>query len=248
MKTEESQCTRADFLKTGAMLGLASLIPSNSVFGASVMESPFDRIADASGTFVQNPLPFAVDALEPHMDAETLELHHKFHHGGAVKGANKDAEKIRELVASGELDLVDFWTRKLAYHFSSHLLHTIFWTNLAAKPSAPRGELLKAIERDFGSFDGFKGLLSKTATGVDGSGWAIFGYQPFSGRLMVVPCDNHERLTAWGLIPLMVIDVWEHAYYLKHRNRRGDFVNSLFSILDWDNAHARYEAARKLTA
>lgn len=240
--------SRKDFLKTGALLGATSLLPANSIFSASVLQSPFDKIVDDTGTFVLGPLPYNFDTLEPHMDAETLELHYKFHHGGAVKGANKDAAKIRETLENGDLETVDFWTHKLAYHLSSHVLHSIFWTNLNAKPSQPRGALLKAIERDFGTFDKFKSLLTKTSTGVDGSGWAIFGYQAFSDRLMIIPCDNHERLTAWGLVPLLVIDVWEHAYYLKHRNRRGDFVDALFALLDWDNARARLEAVRKLIA
>jgi len=144
------------------------------------------------------------------------------------------------------METVDFWTQKLAYHLSSHVLHTIFWTNLAVKTGKPSTDLLKAIELEFGTFDKFKALLVKTAKGVDGSGWAIFGYQPFTGRLMVLPCDNHERLTVWGLVPLLVIDVWEHAYYLKHRNRRGDFVDALFAILNWENASARFEMAKKL--
>lgn len=240
------RCNRGDFLKTGLLLGAASLLPANSVFAQSVLQSPFDKVVDGDGQFVHGPLPYAFDALEPHMDAETLELHHTFHHGGAVKGANKDAAKITAALDAGNLETVDFWTKKLAYHLSSHVLHTIFWSNLSAKPGVPAGDLARLIDRDFGSFDKFKALLSQTSTGVEGSGWAVFGYNPFTGRLMLVPCDNHERLTAWGLVPLLVIDVWEHAYYLKHRNRRGDFVNALFALLDWDNARARLEAARKL--
>ena len=145
------------------------------------------------------------------------------------------------------LETVDFWTKKLAYHFSSHVLHSIFWTNLVNKQTSPTGELLSRIEKNFGSYDKLKSYIVSTSKNVDGNGWGILGYQPYSDSLVVFQCENHEKLTQWGVIPLLVIDVWEHAYYLKYKNKRTDFVDAIFKLLNWDNAAQRLDIALKLT-
>jgi Fe-Mn family superoxide dismutase len=180
------------------------------------------------------------------MDAETLHLHHQFHHGGAVKGANKDIQMIRKAIDENNLETVDFWTKKLSYHFGSHLLHTIFWTNLTNKKSDPKGELLQLIEKSFGSFDKFKGYIAESAKNIDGNGWGILAYQPYSRSLTIMQCENHEKLQQWGAIPILVIDVWEHAYYLKYKNKRQDFVDTLFNIINWDNVAERLNKAKKI--
>ncbi|MBY0434400.1 MAG: superoxide dismutase [Cyclobacteriaceae bacterium] len=130
-------------------------------------------------------------------------------------------------------------------HLSSHILHTIFWTNLTNKKTEPSGALLRQIEKDFGTYDKLKSLMAKTAKGVDGNGWGILGYLPATEKLTVLQCENHEKLTQWGVIPVLVIDVWEHSYYLKYRNRRTEFVDNLFSILNWDNVAERFAKAVK---
>jgi Fe-Mn family superoxide dismutase len=144
------------------------------------------------------------------------------------------------------LETVDYWTKKLSYHFSSHVLHTIFWTNLANRKMNPAGEVLRRIERDFGSYDKLKGYLAATSKNVDGNGWGILGYQPYSDKLTVLQCENHEKLTQWGVIPLLVVDVWEHAYYLKYKNKRADFVDTMLQIINWDNVSERLNVALKL--
>lgn len=237
---------RNEFLQNSLIVAGAALLPKNSLFAASVNEGGLDKIVDDKGTFIQQPLPYNENFLEPYMDAETMHLHYIFHHGGAVKAANVDLQKIHEALNSSSLETVDFWTKKLSYHFSSHILHTIFWTNLVNKKNLPRGELLKRIEKSFGSYEKFKNYISETSKNVDGNGWAILGYQPFSDSVVVLQCENHEKLTQWGVVPLLVIDVWEHAYYLKYRNKRGDFVDSLFNIINWDNAAQRLDIALKL--
>ena len=147
---------------------------------------------------------------------------------------------------SNDLTLTDYWTKKLSFHLSSHILHSIFWTNLANKKSQPRGKLLKRIEKDFVSTDKMRGLIAKISKSVEGSGWGILAYQPYSDNLVILQCENHQKLTVWGAVPLLVIDVWEHAYYLKYKNRRGDFVDALMDIINWDNVAERYEIALKL--
>jgi Fe-Mn family superoxide dismutase len=180
------------------------------------------------------------------MDQETLHLHYTFHHGDGVKAANKDLQMIKKAVDENSLDTVDYWTRKLSYHLSSHILHTIFWTNLTNKKMEPSAALLKQIEKDFGTYDKLKLLIAKTSKGVDGNGWGILGYHPFTKKLTVLQCENHEKLTQWGVIPILVIDVWEHSYYLKYRNRRAEFVDNLFPIINWDNVADRFNFALKI--
>ncbi len=238
---------RKDFLKTSTILGGATLLPTNSVFSQNLAENGIDKLVDADGNFALQPLPYTETFLEPYMDEETVHLHHTFHHGGAVKAANKDLSMIKKALDENSLDTLDFWTKKLAFHLSSHILHTVFWTNLTNKKTDPTGELLRRIEKDFGTFDRLKTLLAKISKDVDGNGWGILGYQPYTDKLTVLGCENHEKLTQWGVIPLLVIDVWEHSYYLKYRNRRAEFVDNLFPIINWDNAAERLNTALKLT-
>ena len=238
---------RAKFLKAGTLIGAASLLPNTNAFAKNLSDNEIDKLVDANGNYIQRALPYSESFLEPYMDAETMHLHYTFHHGGAVKGANKDLQMIKKAVDENSLEIVDFWTKKLSYHFSSHILHSIFWTNLTNKKTTPSGDLQKRIEKDFGSYDKLKSLIAETSKNVDGNGWGIVAYQPYSDSLAVLQCENHEKLTQWGAIPLLVIDVWEHAYYLKYKNKRTDFVDALFNILNWDNAAQRLDNAVKLT-
>ena len=164
---------RKDFLKNSTILGGATILPNNSVLTQNIAENGIDKLVDENGIFIQSPLPYNESHLEPYMDEETLHLHYKFHHGGAMRGANKDMENIKKHIKLGDYNNIDLWTRKLAYHFSSHILHSIFWTNLTNKKFNPKGDLLKQIEKDFGSFDNLKAYISKTSKSVQGSGWGI---------------------------------------------------------------------------
>lgn len=237
---------RKKFITATGLLTAAGILPVNPVLAQQYEVNGLDKLTDADGNFQQLPLPYNKNFLEPYMDEETVYLHHTFHHGGAVKAANNDLLKIRKAMDENNLETVDYWTRKLSYHFSSHVLHTIFWTNLTNKPTDPSGDLLKRIEKDFGSYDKLKGYLASTSKNVDGNGWGILGYQPYSGKLSVMQCENHEKLTQWGVVPLLVIDVWEHAYYLKYKNKRADFVDTLFKIINWDNVADRLNTAVQL--
>jgi Fe-Mn family superoxide dismutase len=237
---------RKNFIKTTAIMGGASILPVNSAFSESLQQTGMDKLTDKDGKFALQPLPYGENFLEPSMDQETLHLHYTFHHGDAVKAANKDLEMIKKAIDESNLDTVDYWTRKLSFHLSSHILHTIFWTNLTNKKSDPTGALLKQIEKDFGSYDKLKSLISKTSKGVDGNGWGILGYHPYTQKLTVLQCENHEKLTHWGVIPVLDIDVWEHSYYLKYRNRRAEFVDNLFPIINWDNVAERFNLAQKI--
>ena len=238
---------RKSFLK-GSLLTTGSIIlaGANGVYAQNLEGNGIDKLTDEKGNFIHKPLPYSESFLEPYMDAETLQLHHKFHHGGAVTGANKDLQMVKKAIDDNNMETVDYWTKKLSYHFSSHVLHTIFWTNLTNKKNEPKGDLLKRIDKSFGSVDKLKKYIAATSKNVDGNGWGILAYQPFSDSLTILQCENHEKLTQWGAVPILVIDVWEHAYYLKYKNKRGDFVDALFNIINWDNVADRLNTALKI--
>ncbi len=237
---------RKQFLTASTILSTSAILPTQSVLAQNYANNGLDKLTDAAGNFLHLPLPYNKNFLEPFMDEETVYLHHTFHHGGAVKGANKDLQMIRKALDENNLETVDYWTKKLSYHFSSHVLHTIFWTNLTNKKSEPTGDLLKRIEKDFGSYEKLKTYIAKTSKDVDGNGWGILGYQPYTDKLSIMQCENHEKLTQWGVIPLLVIDVWEHSYYLKYKNKRNDFVDAMMNIINWDNVAERLSVASKL--
>lgn len=230
---------RKKFLLHGLTLGTFSFLPAQELIGAQLLSNPIDKLVDQNGDFVLQPLPYAESALEPFMDQETVHLHYTFHHGGATKASNKDLLMIKEATDKGDYQYADYWVKKSAHHVSSHILHSIFWTNLSNRKTEPAGELKRRIEKDFGSFDKLKALIAQVSKTVDGNGWGILAYQTYSDKLIVTQCENHEKLIQWGSVPLLVIDVWEHAYYLKHKNKRDQFVDSLFPIINWDNVADR---------
>ena len=151
---------RKAFLKAGSLAGTASLITTSNAFTQNLVNNDIDKLVDANGNYIQQSLPYNENFLEPYMDAETMHLHYTFHHGGAVKGANKDLAMIKKALDDNNLETVDFWTKKLSYHFSSHVLHSIFWTNLTKQKTTPAGDLLKRIEKNFGSYDKLKLLIA----------------------------------------------------------------------------------------
>jgi superoxide dismutase, Fe-Mn family len=158
---------RKDFLKGSVLLTGAALF-TKDIFANNLTSNSIDKVVDDKGNFIQPPLPFAENAIEPYMDEETVHLHYAFHHGGAVKGANRDLAMIKEAVDKGDYTYADYWTKKSAHHVSSHILHSIFWTNLVSTKSDPKGELQKRIDLNFGSFDKLKGLIASISKSVEG--------------------------------------------------------------------------------
>mgnify|MGYP005853601771 CR=1 FL=1 len=195
------------------------------------------------------PLPYDYDALEPHIDGQTMRLHHDIHHKGYVDGLNKAEEKLAEARAGGDFALVKHWEREAAFHGSGHFLHAIFWPNMAPAGNGgggePTGALAEQIKKDFGSFDAFQAQFSAAAGAVEGSGWGILAWQPAGKQLVVLQAEKHQNLTQWGVIPLLVLDVWEHAYYLKYQNKRGDYVKAWWNVVNWGDVAARFEAASR---
>lgn len=189
------------------------------------------------------PLPYAYDALEPHIDEQTMRLHHDKHHLSYVNGLNTALEKLAAAREAGDFALVKHWSREAAFHGSGHLLHSIFWPNMApagSGSSEPQGDLAAQIAKDFGSFDAFKAHFTAAAGAVEGSGWALLVWEPNAGQLEVLTAEKHQNLTQWGVVPLLVLDVWEHAYYLKHQQKRADYIKDFWNVLDWDRAQENF--------
>ena len=193
------------------------------------------------------PLPYRYDALEPYIDETTMHLHHDKHHQAYVTGLNKAEEELAKARKAGDFALIKHWEREAAFNGSGHILHTLFWGNLcpgSEEGSQPTGDLAEAIARDFGSFDTFKAEFTAATIAVEGSGWGVLCYRPLDGKLVILQAEKHQNLTQWGVVPLLVCDVWEHAYYLKYQNRRADWVKAFWSIVDWDAVADRLKAAR----
>ncbi|MDZ7265133.1 MAG: superoxide dismutase [candidate division KSB1 bacterium] len=232
---------RREFLKQAGIGGGVLLFGSGMVH-ASGMGKQGQPIEP--GQHQLAPLPYDYNALEPVIDEQTLRLHHGKHHAGYVKGLNTAEIKLKEAREANDFALIKHWERELAFHGSGHVLHEMFWQNLSPKGGGkPDGKLAKAIDAEFGSFDAFKAQMIAATNAVEGSGWGVFAYHVPFKKLVILQAEKHQDLTIWGAIPLLVIDVWEHAYYLKYQNRRSDFVTAIFDIINWKDVAARFEEA-----
>ncbi|MFC4324120.1 superoxide dismutase [Litchfieldia salsa] len=193
------------------------------------------------------PLPYSYDALEPYIASEIMELHHKKHHQSYVDGLNKAERMMEKARQTGEFDLIKHWEREAAFHGSGHYLHTIFWNVMNPRgKKIPTGKLLNKITEDFGSFDAFKQHFTEAAKKVEGVGWAILVWSTRSHKLEILQSERHQMLTQWDTIPLLVLDVWEHAYYLQYKNERADYVQNWWNIVDWNEVENRFKEASKL--
>lgn len=193
------------------------------------------------------PLPYAYNALEPYIDEKTMRIHHDKHHQSYVDGLNKAENKLAEARKKGDFDLVKHWERELAFNGAGHYLHTIFWNVMSPQGGGrPTGALLEAIESSFGSYDSFKKQFTEAANKVEGGGWAILVWSPRSHRLEILTAEKHQNLSQWDVVPLLALDVWEHAYYLKHQNNRADYINDWWKVVNWPYVSERYAAASKL--
>ena len=197
------------------------------------------------GKFVLPPLPYEYDALEPAIDQQTMHLHHDIHHAAYVKNGNVALDALAAIAAgTGDASLIGHWDNELAFNGSGHVLHTIFWNNMKPKGSgAPTGALAEAIKASFGAQEHFEKVFASTAAAVQGSGWAILGYEGLTKRLHVIQGEKHQNQTFQGIVPLLVLDVWEHAYYLKYQNKRSDYVKAFVTIINYDDVAARLERA-----
>jgi superoxide dismutase, Fe-Mn family len=193
------------------------------------------------------PLPYAYDALEPYIDAQTMRLHHDVHHQSYVDGLNKAELALARARQTGDMQLVKHWGRELAFHGAGHYLHTIFWQVMHPDGGGkPSGELLKQIRQDFGSFKRFRQQFSEAANQVEGGGWAILVWSPRAHRLEILQAEKHQNLSQWDVIPLLVLDVWEHAYYLRYQNKRADYIKNWWHVVHWPAVEKRFAVAKQV--
>ncbi|MFD2445909.1 Fe-Mn family superoxide dismutase [Bacillus sp. CGMCC 1.16607] len=192
-------------------------------------------------------LTYPYNSLEPYISEEIMRLHHDKHHRSYVEGLNKAEIKLMEAREKNDFALIKHWSRELAFHGSGHYLHTIFWNNMKPEGGGtPSGKLLKEINQYFGSFETFKKQFIEAAKQVEGVGWAILVWSPRSHHLEILQSERHMLLTQWDTIPLLVLDVWEHAYYLQYKNERAEYVNNWWNIVNWDDVEDRFEKAHQL--
>jgi len=188
-------------------------------------------------------LPYAYNALEPYIDEATMRLHHDKHHAAYVAGFNAALMKLSEARAKGDFASVQALSKAAAFHGSGHMMHALFWEILcpASQSKEPSsGALFDALARDFGSLDAFKKHFSEAAKAVEGSGWAVLAYEPTGKRLIVLQAENHQKLTVQGSVPLLVLDVWEHAYYIHYQNRRAEYVDNFWKIVNWQEVEKKF--------
>jgi Fe-Mn family superoxide dismutase len=219
------------------MTGLAAFAQNESPIsppGAPVTPEQMGWDSKA-GKYILPPLPYKPDALEPHIDAQTMQLHHDKHHQGYVNGLNTALDALAE-IRSGKRQAaeVKHWSRELAFNGSGHFLHVLFWNCMTGEKTQAGSATAKQISSDFGSMEGFSNQFKAAAGAVEGSGWAILVFEPIARRLMIMQAEKHQNLTAWGVMPLLAIDVWEHAYYLKYQNRRPEYVSEFMNVINWE--------------
>ena len=194
-------------------------------------------------------LPYDFSALEPVISAEIMQLHYSKHHQGYVTNLNTALEKHREAEAKGDLSAMIALQQAIKFNGGGHINHSIFWPTLAPVSKGggelSKGELMHALQTEYGSFDAFMEKLSTASIGIQGSGWGWLGCQKSGGKLVISTCSNQDPLSSLGYIPLFGIDVWEHAYYLQYKNARADYVKNIWKIVNWKNVEERYLQAKK---
>jgi len=189
-------------------------------------------------------LPYAYDALEPFLGEQTLHAHHDRHHQGYVDGLNAAEARIEAAREAGDFADVRSICDALAFNYSGHLFHSLYWQCMSPSGGEePSGALAEQIVNDFGDFATFKQQFLATANAVQGSGWAVLVWQQLGQRLVVLQAEKHQNLSEWGAVPVMVIDVWEHAYYLDYQHERAKYTEAFFDVVNWEFVARRFEVA-----
>lgn len=198
--------------------------------------------------FQQAPLPYDFSALEPVISGEIMELHYEKHHKAYVTNLNKALEQYAEAESKNDIAAMIALQSAIKFNGGGHINHSIFWTNLSPLNKnggvPPEGPIAEAIDKKFGSLQNFIDEFSAKTVAIQGSGWGWLGYNKAKDCIDIITCENQDPLSTKGLIPLLGIDVWEHAYYLQYKNVRPDYVKSIWKIIDWKNVAERYQQAK----
>lgn len=241
----KSNINRRDILKT-ASAGALFAAAGTSFSQSQIQSGDFIIKASYDGKkFVLPSLPYSYDSLEPFYDKQTLTIHHTKHHQGYVNGLNETLAKLSKARTEGNYSSIRSLSRDLAFHGSGHILHSIFWNSMTPNPTDIPDDFADQIRKDFGSQLSFKAQFAAACASVAGNGWGILAYEPLSDKLLILQAENHENLVIWGAIPLLVCDVWEHAYYLKYQNNRGSWIDNFLKIANYNFAAARLKTFKR---
>jgi len=190
------------------------------------------------------PLGYKYDALEPAYSAELLEIHYSAHHQAYVDGINRTLETLAEVRGKGDFARINQLEKDLAFHYSGHLLHSIFWRNLEPNKGAPpSGPLESRIKSAFGSVDAFRRQFGATGAALQGSGWAALTWDTTQDLLLIEQIHDHQDRSAIATVPLLVMDMWEHAYYLQYRNKKEKWIVAFWELINWDDVARRLSNA-----
>ena len=193
-------------------------------------------------------LPYDYAALEPHISGQIMELHHDKHHQAYVTGANSALEQLAEARAADQLGTVNLLEKNLAFNLAGHVNHSVFWPNMSPDGGdKPDGELAAAMDEQFGSFDSFRAHFTAAALGIQGSGWAILAWDSLGQQLIIEQLYDHQGNLAAGSVPLLMLDMWEHAFYLQYRNVKADYVTAWWNVANWADVTRRFTTARTVT-
>lgn len=237
--------TRRAFLGGLAASGGLALLPTQ--FGLSTAAAFDDKGGGPPQQYELPPLPYDYKALEPHIDEQTMRVHHDMHHKAYTDGLNKAIASLAEARDKGDYSNIQQLSRLLAFHAGGYFNHIVFWNNMAPAGKGgggkPEGKLAADIQRDFGSVEKFQSHFSAAAGAVEGNGWGVLVYHPALKRLLVMTMMNQQDLATIGSEPLLMCDVWEHAYYLRYQNRRPEYIKEWWNVVNWKNVAERYEAS-----
>lgn len=190
-------------------------------------------------------LDYDYAALEPHISAQIMELHHSKHHANYVGGANTALEKLEEARENGDFAAINLWEKNLAFNLGGHANHSVFWKNMTPNGQGrPEGELAAAIDEHFGSFEKFQAQFAAAALGLQGSGWGILAFDTISGRLVTYQLTDQQGNIPVGVVPLLMLDMWEHAFYLDYKNVKADYVKAWWNVVNWEDVAKRFDNAR----
>jgi Fe-Mn family superoxide dismutase len=190
-------------------------------------------------------LDYDYGALEPHISAQIMELHHSKHHAAYVAGANTALEKLEEARAKGDFASVPKLEKDLAFHLGGHINHSVFWKNMSPDGGGePTGDVAAAIEEFFGGFAGFQGQFEAAANSLQGSGWAMLVWDPLGQRLNINQLYDQQNNLPVAQLPVLQLDMWEHAFYLQYKNVKADYVKAWWNVVDWTDVAARLAKAK----
>ena len=192
-------------------------------------------------------LGYAIDALEPVYSAEMLELHHDKHHASYVDGANKTLSRLAEARSAGDYGALNQLQKDFAFHFSGHVLHSLFWKNMNPEGGGdPDGTLAQQLRASFGDIDAAREQFTQAATSIQGSGWAALSFEPMTQSLIVEQIHDHQGNHGNGSVPLLVLDMWEHAYYLQYRNEKKKWAARYWDVVYWPDVASRLESVQRM--